>query len=75
MQSPELQAKIAVWRQKCIDGTMEPKEYREAILAIRGERKGAAVASENSKRKAAKAVIPDAKALLGELSGLLAKKT
>lgn len=72
-QSIELQAQIAVWRQKAIDKTMTVEDYRAAILAIRGERKSAAVASEQSKRKAAKAAVPDAKALLGDLMGGLKK--
>lgn len=69
-QSPEIIAKIAVWRAKAAAGDMSVEEYREAIAAIRGDRKSAAVASENSKRKKAAAVIPDAKALLGELGSL-----
>lgn len=70
MQSSELQAKISVWRQKTKDGNMTVEEYREAIAAIRGERKQAAVTSEQSKRNKAKVAIPDAKSLLGELGGL-----
>lgn len=68
--SPELQSRIAIWRQKTSDGSMSVEEYREAIAAIRGDRKNAAVTSEQSKRKKAAKVIPDAKSLLGELGGL-----
>lgn len=70
MQSPDLQSKIAVWRQKTRDGSMTPDEYREAIAAIRGERKSAANASEQSKRTKAKAQVPDAKSLLADLGKL-----
>lgn len=70
MQSPELQAKIAEWREKARQGTLTIEEMKEAISAIRGDRKGAAIASEASKRKAAKKAIPDAKSLLSELGGL-----
>lgn len=70
MFSSELQAKIAVWRKMSQDGTMTVEEYKTAIATIRGERKNAAVTSEQSKRNKAKVAIPDAKTLLGELGGL-----
>lgn len=70
MQSPELLAKIAVWRQKAVDRTLTTEDQKEAIAAIRGERKSAAVSSEQSKRTKAKAAVPDAKSLLSELGGL-----
>ncbi len=69
-QTPELQAKIAGWRQKAIDGTLSVEEMKEAIIALRGDRLSAAHASEASKRKTAKAVIPSANDLLAELEGL-----
>lgn len=69
MQSPDLQSRIAVWRQKALDGTLTVEDQREAIAAIRGERKSAAATSEQSKRTKAKAAVPDAKALLGDLMG------
>jgi len=68
--SPELQAKIAIWRKKSTDGTMSVEEYKAAIAEIRGDRKSAATSSEQAKRVKAKAAIPDAKTLLGELGGL-----
>lgn len=70
MQSPELIAKIAVWRQKAKDGTLTTEDQREAVAAIRGERKAAAHSSEQSKRTKAKAVVPDAKSLLADLGKL-----
>lgn len=68
-QSADLVAKIAVWRQKNIDGTMTVADYRQAIAEIRGDRKSAHTASDQSRRKAAKAAVPDAKSLLSELTG------
>ena len=68
--SPELQAQIAIWRQKSLDGQMTVEEYRAAITAIRGDRKSAHAASDQSRRTKAKAAIPDAKSMLGELGSL-----
>lgn len=65
--SPELQSKIALWRQKAVNGTLTQDEMREAILALRADRVGAAVASAASKRSKAKAEIPDADDLLAEM--------
>lgn len=70
MQSAELQAKFAVWRQRIKDGTMTVDDYKEAIMNIRGDRKSAAISSEKSKVAKAKAAVPDAKALLGALGKL-----
>ena len=66
-QTPELQAKIAIWRQKAVDGTLTVEEMKEAILALRAGRVSAAHASEASRRKAAKVAIPSADDLLAEL--------
>lgn len=66
-QSPELQAKIAIWRQKAIDGTISVEEMKEAILALRAGRVSAAHASDNARRKTAKVEIPTADDLLAEL--------
>lgn len=65
--SPELQSKIALWRQKAVQGTLTQEEMKEAILALRADRVGAAVASAASKRSKAKAEIPDADDLLAEM--------
>lgn len=70
MQSADLLAKIAVWREKARQGTLTADEQREAIAALRQDRKSAAVASETSRRKKAVAVVPDAKALLADLGKL-----
>lgn len=65
--SPELQSKIALWRQKAVQGTLTQDEMKEAILALRQDRVGAATASAAAKRSKAKAEIPDADDLLAEM--------
>lgn len=69
-QSAELQAKIAVWQQKAANETLTPEEMKEAIAAIRGERKSAHAASDTARRAKAKTAVPDAKSLLAELGKL-----
>lgn len=68
--SPELQSKIANWRAKALNGTLSQNEMREAIIALRADRVGAAIASDKAKRTRAKSEIPDANDLLAELGGL-----
>lgn len=69
-QSPELLAKISVWRQKALDNTITLEEMKEAIIALRDGRISAAAASDTSRAKAAKVAIPSAADLLSELDGL-----
>ena len=68
--SPELQSKLAIWRAKEVDGRLTEDDMREAILALRSDRVGAAHASEKSRRSKAKVEIPSAADMLGELKGL-----
>ena len=68
--TPELNAKISVWRQAAIEGTLSQDDLREAIAALRGDRRGAAVASEKSKTKKAIREIPSADDLLSEIGEL-----
>ena len=72
-QSPEMQAKIQLWRQKAREGTLTQDEMREAIAALRQDRVGAATTSEKSREKRAttraKANI-NSDDLLGELDNL-----
>ena len=70
MISPELSAKIAVWRQKSLDGTITIEEQREAVRLMREGRLAAAQASSVSKRTKAKAEVPSADDLLNELDGI-----
>jgi len=68
--SPEMMQKIAQWRQKALENTLTVEDMKEAILALRGDRRGAAVASEKSKTKKAPKVVQSADDLLSELEGL-----
>lgn len=65
--SPELTSKIQIWRQRARNDELTEADMAEAIAALRGERKGAAVASDTARRKSAKSAIPDANAMLAEL--------
>ena len=67
MISPELSARIAVWRQKSLDGTITLDEQREALKLMREGRLAAAQSSAASKRSKAKAAVPNADDLLSEL--------
>ena len=69
IQDPELLNKIAVWRQKSIDGTITLEEMREAVKAMRGNRVAAITAAGEAKRSAKPKVTPKAAAdLLNDLS-------
>lgn len=69
--TPELQAQVAIWRSKAINGTLTPEDELEAIRVLREGRVSAAVSSENSKKRAAAkaAPAPDGNDLLNELLG------
>lgn len=64
--TPEVASRIATWRQKALEGTLSIEDMKEAILAIREGRRGAATASEAA-RKRAKKEIKSAEDLLSEL--------
>ncbi|MDE2097542.1 MAG: hypothetical protein KGL39_09875 [Patescibacteria group bacterium] len=68
--TPETQAKIAIWRQKAVEGTLTVEEMKEAIHLLRAGRIGAHIASDTSRRKKAKADIPSADDLLAELGDI-----
>lgn len=67
--TPEMNSKIGLWRQKALEGTLTTDELKEAVEALRGDRRSASVASEASRRGKAKAVVPSAEDLLAELGG------
>lgn len=69
MRTPEEETKLAIWRQKALDGTLTEAEEREAVALIRGTRHSAAYASETARRKKAKAEIPSADDLISEMMG------
>lgn len=70
MSSAELQSKMIVWRQKCLDGSITKEELTEAMKALRGERESAAAASAPKRTAKAKAAIPTADDLLNEIDGM-----
>ena len=65
--APEIQAKIAIWRRRAIEGTLTPEEMREAIDLLR---QGRAAASAAVKSRAAKKATVNGDDLLDELEGL-----
>jgi hypothetical protein len=65
--TPELNAKIAIWRQKALDGTLALDEMKEAISALRQGRVSAGIASATSRAKKAKVEVPSAADLLTEM--------
>ena len=67
---PELQSKIASWRQRASTGDLTQEEMKEAIIWLRAGRLEAAKASQASRTKRAKAEIPNASDLLGEMEDL-----
>jgi hypothetical protein len=69
MITPELQSKLAVWKQRAAAGTLTPNEMREAILALRENRRSAAV-PETKSRSRTKGPAKSADDLLGELENL-----
>lgn len=72
MYSPELQAKLAEWRVKAVEGTLTKEEMAEAITALRGERTQAATAptGERKRSTAAKKAPINSDDLLSQLEGL-----
>jgi hypothetical protein len=68
--SPELQSKIAIWRQKAINGNLTADEMKEAITALRQDRVGASIASTTSRASKAKAPAPNVGDMLSELEDM-----
>lgn len=72
-QSPELQLKIAQWRDKARQGTLTQDEMREAIAALRKDRSSipqATAGSKVTKARTAASKKPDSDDLLSQLEGL-----
>lgn len=74
MASPiplELQSKIATWRAKAAEGTLELSEMKEAIIFLRAGRMAASVAAQATKRTAAKKSAPPPQDdMLAEMEGM-----
>lgn len=68
-QTPEMQAKLSVWREKARAGTLSQEEMREAICALREDRTRSITAGAEKKSRAVKKVV-SADDLLSELDGL-----
>lgn len=69
IHSPEIQAKIAIWRAKNADGTITIAEMREAVEVMRAGRVSAAYSGAKAAAKA-KARVPTAEELLNDMEGL-----
>lgn len=65
--TPDIQAKIAIFRQKCADDTITIEELKEALALMREGRLAAARTSDSAKRTKAKATILNADEMLKEL--------
>jgi len=73
LQSPELQAKIATYRQRQKEGTMTLDDWKQVFQDIRADRSSAQAASTASKtKKQPKAPARSAATLLGGLKQLAA---
>jgi len=70
INSPELQMKIAGWRQKAAEGTLSLEDCKEYVTLMREGRMSSSVSSAATKRKKAIKEIPDAKDILSGLEGL-----
>lgn len=65
-QSPEMQIKLAEWREKSRRGELTQAEMREAIAALREDRSRAVTAGVVTKTRTAKKVV-NSDDLLAEL--------
>lgn len=65
--TPETASKIAIIRQKVVDGTVTTEELKEGVMLMRQDRRTAATPAASAKRAKAIAAIPSADDLLGEL--------
>lgn len=70
MYSPELNSKLAIFRQKVADNTITDEELQEGVALLRQERKSAVVNSAKKKSAAARAPAKSADDLLSELEGM-----
>ncbi len=68
--TPELQAKISLWRSRAATGDLTVEEVREALTYLRADRKSAAASTDKAKRAKAIKAIPSADDLLNELGDI-----
>lgn len=72
-QSPELVAKIQLWRAKIAAGTMTQEEYKEVLRMLRADRSAITQSTAGSKVARARKVAaskPNGDDLLSELDAL-----
>lgn len=67
--SPEVSAKLGLFRQKAVAGTLSIEEMREAIQILREDRMRAA-STDSAKRTRARKEVKSAEELLSQLDGL-----
>lgn len=68
--TPELQQKIALWRQRAAAGELTLDECKEGVALLREGRLAAAQAASSTKRAKAKVEIPSAADLLRDMENL-----
>lgn len=65
--SPEVAGRLAVLKQKALEGTLTLEEMKEGVRLMRGDRAVAQVVSTTSRTKRARAEIKTADEMLDEL--------
>lgn len=70
MLSPETQSRMAVWRQKSADGTITMEEQREAVAALRADRRNAEAAPSTKRSSSTKQPPRAASDMLKDLGSL-----
>lgn len=68
--TPELMQKISVWRQKSLDGTITQDEWKEAIQALREDRRNAVAQAKTSSRAKAAGPVRSAEDILKGLDSI-----
>lgn len=66
--SPELVSQIAIWRQQASEGNLTIDQMRQAVILLRGDRKTAAVSSDQARKQKARKEIKTADEMLKELN-------
>ena len=66
--TPEMQSKLAIWRQKASEGTISIDEMRQAVRELRAGRQAAIQSASAAKKSSSKAPARSVDDLLGELN-------
>lgn len=67
LMSPELQQKMAIWRQKALTNELTLDDCKEAVALIREGRMEAAKSAASTKRAAAKKAVLTSEQMFGGL--------